>query len=1044
MSKKYDMQSVDNLLSVLSKPKPPVVPTPPTPPVADTTPVQAQPQPGWLGNPLQAVTPSSPLSTGLREQAKQGFGETAGLFRAGYPGQATWHALGTASNLVGGAMVAPIAATFPRTMAGVGRGMEFVAQNAPSFLTTASGIPIPLSGTPQRPISQEMATMKEQYPSVYRTGGDILSTAMMVPAAKAVGALKGVKLPAVAEVEKIAQREAFLNALGGAPTAAKNPGLFVKGFEQVVAKAIRKIPIQASDKILKRFPGSTFEQQTGLQQLLTKYNFHGEAAKLNKKSMMSMRNKTIEMMQHRRRLLADPLVNKTDLSILKSYADEQLAKMAAAGTEKIKLPENRYKQINIRGVGPINTVFNTVGIGIHGIRKGIRKMTPTMINRAKNAIEKTEGGALSFRDLVERPGVQQSLAQPIPPPRPKLTFKKLGEQGSVQLPGGTPPQPSWRKKQKLSEFVEPQTGFKGKEEQTYSVNRNLTPDQVKEFKAWQKRRIGTGREETSWKPKEISSPEASELGLYTPGTTGYIIYDPDLPRIPWKEHVYGDNPIPGSKEILGEDYGHGKLKKFESTPIGTKELETNVKYNLDPKKHKTINLYEPMTDDQIHGIQYGGGELRDAVEDIIRDTEGKISGKKLYDELIDYIIRSCKTWDENGELIGWSVKDPQKEAIESVNSYISQSGFIGFNNEDAIFAITKLPEVKVTKILRQPRKILAGKVLPTDVEHKLPLTLSSLGATKRKISFVPKTLAVKKNLSDLGRLNKKLGESGSVQLPGGTRSLADIGNDIAALKEKAQKQWSVIRNIRKETQKSAQPNWELYQSSLASQRILDKETVNSIKALKNEREAILKREGSERAGKYVPNQINKGKPSSFFLDESKDMTIDNVKKSLSNKGIETNFDLENIDPRVAREIHASISHNISDFGEIVNEKLAAIKVEPTSRGIMEFDRKNNIIRIDSDYAKSYDKFVERMSEGKTAVEGLHASSIKEMFDHELGHSLSREIKGHTGIKTRMSSYSRRNPRERIAELFSAGRRGELTGTDLDDYNKLLNIINKGR
>jgi len=754
MSKKYDMQSVDNLLTVLSKPKPPVVPTPPTPPVADTTPpVQAQPQPGWLGNPLQAVTPSSPLSTGLREQAKQGFGETAGLFRAGYPGQATWHALGTASNLVGGAMVAPIAATFPRTMAGVGRGMEFVAQNAPSFLTTASGIPIPLSGTPQRPISQEMATMKEQYPSVYRTGGDILNTAMMVPAAKAVGALKGVKLPAVA------QREAFLNALGGAPTAEKNPGLFVKGFEQVVANAIRKIPIQASDKILKRFPGSTFEQQTGLQQLLTKYNFHGEAAKLDKKSMMSMRNKTIEMM-------ADPLVNKTDLSILKSYADEQLVKMTAAGTEEIKLPESRYKQINIRGAGPINTVINTVGIGFHGIRK----MAPptTMINRAKNAIGKTEGGTLSFRDLVERPGVQQLLAQPIPPPRPrpKLTFKKLGEQGSVQLPGGTPPQPSWRKKQKLSEFVEPQTGFKGKEQQTYSVNRNLTPDQVKEFKAWQKRRIGTGREETSWKPKEISSPEASELGLYTPGTTGYIIYDPDLPRIPWKEHVYGDNPIPGSKEILGEDYGHGKLKKFESTPGGgTKELETNVKYNLDPKKHKTINLYEPMTDDQIHGIQYGGGEdeLRDAVHDIIRDTEGKISGKKLYDELIDYKIRSYKTWDENDELIGWSVKDPQKEAIKSVNSYISQSGFIGFNNEDAIFAITKLPEVKVTKILHQPRKIawqdIAGKVLPTDVEHKLPLTLSSLGATKRKISFVPKTL---------GNLGKKLGEQGSVQLPGGT------------------------------------------------------------------------------------------------------------------------------------------------------------------------------------------------------------------------------------------------------------------------------------
>lgn len=148
----------------------------------------------WIGNPLTGFNYAGPQVSAIREDVKKGGRETAELWEQGKPGQAYLHSLGTLGGAVGGAVMAPLAAASPRAAEMSKQAVATMFEQrqpgepepgipySPYGVGPGTGVKIGAGRTTQAKTLTELA---QEHPTAARITGDVLSTAGIIPIAKA-------------------------------------------------------------------------------------------------------------------------------------------------------------------------------------------------------------------------------------------------------------------------------------------------------------------------------------------------------------------------------------------------------------------------------------------------------------------------------------------------------------------------------------------------------------------------------------------------------------------------------------------------------------------------------------------------------------------------------------------------------------------------------------------------------------------------------------------------------------------------------------------
>jgi hypothetical protein len=235
--------------------------------------------------------------------------------------------------------------------------------------------------------------------------------------------------------------------------------------------------------------------------------------------------------------------------------------------------------------------------------------------------------------------------------------------------------------------------------------------------------------------------------------------------------------------------------------------------------------------------------------------------------------------------------------------------------------------------------------------------------------------------------------------------------------------------------------------------------------LKNEK-IQLSKESKERSKTKPVDQTDKGKPASHFQDKASKMTAEDVSKSLSDKGVNNNiyeaYKDGKIDLKSCQELHASIDHNLSDYGEKFHERVLEVNVENSenvdfkrgteSNSVYGYYRSSSrSVSLNEKWASNSEKFNESLLNGLKIDTDYDmpfhpVGTIKGVIDHEIGHALSegvdRVLTKATGgprgcydskIMKHVGRYSMTNKREQYAEIFSAGKNGAIKDPVIQSY-----------
>ena len=227
-------------------------------------------------------------------------------------------------------------------------------------------------------------------------------------------------------------------------------------------------------------------------------------------------------------------------------------------------------------------------------------------------------------------------------------------------------------------------------------------------------------------------------------------------------------------------------------------------------------------------------------------------------------------------------------------------------------------------------------------------------------------------------------------------------------------------------------------------------------------------EAKSRASAVV-DQSDKGKPPSYFQEKAlKLSSVDEVAKSLDSKGVKNNLaeagKKGKVDLKTAQEIHASVDHSLSDYGSKFQEKVTAINVgQPhegkNSAGVeATYNHTTRAITVNETYAKDGENFQREISNGHALEDGKRWSAcadIKSVVDHEIGHAMTENLGSSltkatggqfmdTKTSTALSQYASTNKSEFHAELFSAGRNGQISDAKFQGYFNAMDAVIRGK